>query len=548
MKKAKNPRLQFADKELNPSLKKHYYRAEKAADKAETAHKKIPKDRRKIKRQMADQSTGIAKKRLRFENADKPAPSSKLSHAIREAPAFTLSSQVHGKLQEAGQDNIGVESADSMLQTVESGGHLLESAYHTHKLKPYRASARAEHRLEKANVNLLYQKHIQENPQFAGNPISKWRQKRAIQKQYAAAVRSGQSAAFTVDSTARAAKEVAEYSGKIAAFFRNNKKSFLAIITLFLMAAFLLSCVSSCTVLVPGGLSVLSSGAYPASDSILLETEAAYAEMEAELQYELDNYETLHDSYSEYIYHLDSIGHDPYVLISILSALYPGGWTLESVQEMVEMLFEQQYSLTEWVDEETGIICTVTLKNADLSRLPVYVLNEDQLGAYSRYMKNLGNRMDLFPQDEYPNASKKEDYMDYDVPPEALEDEVFAAMLKEAEKYLGMPYVWGGSSPATSFDCSGYVSWVINHSGWNVGRLGAKALCNLCTPVSPANARPGDLVFFINTYDAPDPNAPTHCGIYVGNQKMIHCGAPISYADLNSSYWRNHFYCFWRLP
>ena len=548
MKKAKNPRLQFTDKELNPSLKEHYHRAENAADKAETARKKIPKNRRKIKRKIADQNIGKAKKRLCFEDVDKPAPPSKLSHAVREAPVLAISTQAHRMLQEAGQDNVGVESADTMLQAVESGGRFLESAYHAHKLKPYRALARAEHRLEKANVNLLYQKHIQENPQFAGNPISKWRQKRAIQKQYAAAVRSGQSAAFTVDSTARAAKEAAEYSGKITAFFRNNKKTFLVIIALFLMVAFLLSCVSSCTVLVQGGLSVLSSGTYPASDSILLETEAAYAEMEADLQYELDNYETLHDGYSEYIYHLDNIGHDPYVLISILSALYPAGWTLESVQETLEMLFEQQYSLTESVDEETGTICTVTLENADLSRLPAYLLSEDQLGAYSRYMKNLGNRIDLFPQSEYPNASKKEVYTDYDVPPEDLEDETFALMLAEAEKYLGFPYVWGGSSPATSFDCSGYVSWVINHSGWNVGRLGAKALCNLCTPVSPANARPGDLVFFINTYDAPDPNAPTHCGIYVGNQKMIHCGSPISYADLNSRYWQNHFYCFGRLP
>ena len=167
---------------------------------------------------------------------------------------------------------------------------------------------------------------------------------------------------------------------------------------------------------------------------------------------------------------------------------------------------------------------------------------------YATYMATLGNRPDLFPASKYPNASQREDYLDYDVPPEALEDETFAAMLAEAEKYLGYPYVWGGSSPATSFDCSGFVSWVINHSGWDVGRLGAKALCNLCTPVSPANARPGDLVFFINTYDAPDPSAPTHCGIYVGNNMMIHCGNPISYANLNSSYWQNHFYCYGRLP
>ena len=193
-------------------------------------------------------------------------------------------------------------------------------------------------------------------------------------------------------------------------------------------------------------------------------------------------------------------------------------------------------------------ICNVTLDNFDLSHLPVYIMGEDQVSMYATYMATLGNRPDLFPRSKYPNASQREDYLDYDVPPEALEDETFAAMLAEAEKYLGYPYVWGGSSPATSFDCSGFVSWVINHSGWDVGRLGAKALCNLCTPVSPANARPGDLVFFINTYDAPDPNAPTHCGIYVGNNMMIHCGNPISYANLSSNYWQEHFYCYGRLP
>ncbi len=554
----KNPRLQFTDAELNPRLMEHNRRAEKAADKAEAARKKIPKDRRKIKRRMVDEHTGAVKKRLRFEEVDRPAPPSKLSHAVREAPGFAASTQLHKEAQEADDSNVGAESADSLLRTAENGGRVLESAYHSHKLKPYRAAARAEHRLEEANVNLLYQKHIQEHPQLASNPLSRWRQKQAIRKQYAAAVRSGQSAASTVESTARAARDAARRSQKTAAFFHRHGKGFLVVIALFLTAAFLLSCVSSCTVLVQGGLSVLSASTYPASDADMLGAEAAYAGMEADLQSELDSYEARHGGYDEYIYVLDSIGHDPYVLVSILSALHPGGWTLEMVEETLKAIFQQQYTLTESVVTETRYdssrnpydytICTVTLKNSDLSHLPAYLLTEEQLGAYSNYMRNLGNRPDLFPQSEYPNASKKEDYLDYDVPPEALEDETFAAMLREAEKYLGYPYVWGGSSPSTSFDCSGYVSWVINHSGWNVGRLGAKALCNLCTPVSAANARPGDLVFFINTYDAPDPDAPTHCGIYVGNSMMIHCGSPISYANLNSSYWQSHFYCYGRLP
>lgn len=554
----KNPRLQFTDAELNPRLKEHNRRAEKAADKAEAARKKIPKDRKKIKRRMAEEHSGAVKKRLCFEEVDRPAPPSKLSHAVRELPGLAASTQLHKEAQEAGEDNVGAESADLMVQTVENGGHIVENACYSRKLKPYREAAQAEHRLEEANVNLLYQKHIQDNPQLASNPLSRWRQKQAIRKQYAASVRSGQSAASTVESTARAARNAAQRSRKTTAFFRRHGKGFLTVIALFLTAAFLLSCVSSCTVLVQGGLSVLSASTYPASDADMLGAEAAYAGMEAELQNELDNYETFHSGYDEYVYDLNSIGHNPYVLMSILSALHPGGWTLDMVGETLEMIFHQQYTLTESVVTETRYdsdrnpydytICTVTLKNHDLSHLPAYLLTEDQLGAYSNYMKNLGNRPDLFPQSEYPNASKKEDYLDYDVPPEALEDETFAAMLKEAEKYLGYPYVWGGSSPSTSFDCSGFVSWVINHSGWNVGRLGAKALCNLCTPVSAANARPGDLVFFVNTYDAPDPGAPTHCGIYVGNSMMIHCGNPISYANLNSSYWQNHFYCYGRLP
>ena len=301
----------------------------------------------------------------------------------------------------------------------------------------------------------------------------------------------------------------------------------------------------------------------------MLGVEDAYSEMEADLQYELDHYESLHSGYDEYHYDLDEIKHDPYVLVSILTAYHQGEWTLDEVQGTLAMLFEKQYILTElvevetryrtetdtWTDEEGNshtdtyevpydyYICYVTLENFDLSHVPVYIMSEEQLSLYAVYMSTLGNRPDLFAG--HPNAAGREDYLDYDVPPEALEDETFAAMLAEAEKYLGFPYVWGGSSPSTSFDCSGFVSWVINHSGWDVGRLGAQGLCDICTPVSAANARPGDLVFFKGTYDTP---GVSHCGIYVGNSMMIHCGSPISYANINSSYWQSHFYTFGRLP
>lgn len=421
----------------------------------------------------------------------------------------------------------------------------------------YRKAAAAERKLEKANVNALYQKSLEENPGLSSNPLSRWQQKQAIKRQYAAARRAGQTAATvgqTTAHTAQSTKKAAKKSRQAADFARRHKKGLLIAAGLFLVVAFFLNCMSSCSVLVQGGMSGIASTTYPSTDEAMLGAEAAYAGMEAELQNYLDTYESTH-SYDEYHFDLDEIGHDPYVLISILTAYHQGEWTLDEVQVTLDMLFEKQYILTERVVVETRhdsegdpyswYICYVTLENTDLSHLPVYIMGEDQLSMYAVYMATLGNRPDLFPQSQYPNASQKEDYLDYDVPPEALEDEQFAAMLEEAEKYLGYPYVWGGSSPSTSFDCSGYVSWVLNHSGWDVGRLGAQGLCNICTPVTAANAKPGDLVFFKGTYDTP---GVSHCGIYVGNGMMIHCGSPISYANLNTSYWQEHLYCYGRLP
>ena len=300
--------------------------------------------------------------------------------------------------------------------------------------------------------------------------------------------------------------------------------------------------------------------------------------MEAALQEYLDTYESTYD-YDEYHFDLDEIEHDPYVLISILTALKGGEWTLEEMADTLLFLFQQQYILTEdavtetryktetcigtktVTDTDTGeeievpyeyetevpyeySICSVTLRNFNLSHLPVYIMDSDQFSSYAVYMSTLGNRPDLFPTSPYVGKYTS-GYTDYEIPPEALDDEQFAAIITEAEKYLGYPYVWGGSSPSTSFDCSGFVSWVINHSGWDVGRLGVDALYGICTPVSAAEAKPGDLVFFQGTYDTP---GMSHVGIYVGNSTMIHCGDPISYANLNSSYWQAHFAGYGRLP
>lgn len=568
-----NPRLQFTDAErADPELEKPIRKAEKAADRADRADAKIPKKTVRKKERVVDPSTGKVTTRLKFEEIDKKKPPSKLAHAVRDAPGNTVLAAAHREIGKDEDDNVGVQSAHKLEETAETGGRMAQSAYRSHKLKPYRKAAVAEHRLEKANVNALYHKSLRENPQLASNPLSRLRQKQAIKKQYAAAKRAGQTAGTagkTAGNTARAAKTAAQKGGQAAGFLWRHKKGSLIVIALFLIVCLLLNSLSSCSVLLQGGLSGLAGSTYPAKDSDMLGAEDAYAEMEADLQYELDHYESLHSGYDEYHYDLDEIKHDPYVLVSILTAYHQGEWTLDEVRGTLAMLFEKQYILTErvevetryrtetdtWTDEEGNshtdtyevpydyYICYVTLENFDLSHVPVYIMDEEQLSLYAVYMSTLGNRPDLFAG--HPNAAGREDYLDYDVPPEALEDETFAAMLQEAEKYLGFPYVWGGSSPSTSFDCSGFVSWVINHSGWNVGRLGAQGLCDICTPVSAANARPGDLIFFKGTYDTP---GVSHCGIYVGNSMMIHCGDPISYANINSSYWQSHFYTFGRLP
>lgn len=571
LRKGQNPRLQFTEEERETSrLKEPIRRADKAADKADAARAKIPKKKKKVRQTTIDPATGKKKHALRFEEVDKTAPASKLTHAVTAAPGNTLSARVHKEIGETEQDNVGVESAHKVEEATEGGAHLAHSAYRSHRLRPYRAAARAERRLEKANVNALYQKSLQENPHLSSNPLSRWQQKQAIKKQYAAARYSGQTAgtaAKAAENTARAAKKTAEETKKAGGFVWRHRRGFGIVVALFLMVCVFANGLSSCSVLLQGGLSGVAGSTYPSRDEDMKGAEEAYAGMEADLQDYLDSYEATHD-YDEYHFDLDEIQHDPYVLMSILTAYHQGEWTLSEVQGTLSMLFDRQYTLTENVvvetryrtesstDPETGettseevpydyYIYYVTLDNFDLSHLPVYIMGEDQLSMYAVYMATLGNRPDLFPQGEYPNASSREDYLDYDVPPEALEDEVFAAMLKEAEKYLGYPYVWGGSSPSTSFDCSGFVSWVINHSGWDVGRLGAQGLCNICTPVSSANARPGDLVFFKGTYDTP---GVSHVGIYVGNNMMIHCGSPISYASISTSYWQQHFYTFGRLP
>ena len=567
----REPRLQFSDADLaEPKLEKPIKRVKKAEAKADKAQAKIPKKTVVKKERGFDPATGKVKTQLRFEEVDKKKPPSKLTHAVQDAPANLILSQVHREVRQSEDDNVGVEAAHKVEQAVESGGRLVQSAHRAHQLKPYRAAIRAEKKLERANLDALQKKAEIDSP--TSNPVSKWQQKQAIKKQYAAAKhhQAAQTTAKAAENTARAAKKAAEKAEKAGKYVWEHRRGFAIAAAILLMLAFLLNGLSSCSVIMDGVGSGIAASTYPSQDADMLGAEAQYCEMEAELQRYLDTYESTHD-YDEYHFDLDTIEHDPYVLISIITALHQGEWTLDEVQGTLQMLFDRQYILTEdvvvetryrtetdtWTDADGNThtdtyqvpydyyICTVTLENFNLSHVPVYIMSEEQLGMYATYMATLGNRPDLFPGSGYIGKYVEGSYTDYDIPPEALDDEVFAAIIKEAEKYLGYPYVWGGSSPSTSFDCSGFVSWVINHSGWDVGRLGAQGLCNICTPVSSANVKPGDLVFFTGTYDTP---GVSHVGIYVGNNMMIHCGDPISYANLNSSYWQSHFYRYGRLP
>ena len=567
----REPRLQFSDADLaEPKLEKPIKRVKKAEAKADKAQAKIPKKTVVKKERGFDPATGKVKTQLRFEEVDKKKPPSKLTHAVRDAPANFVLSQVHREVRQSEDENVGVEAAHKVEQAVESGGRLVQSAHRAHQLKPYRAAIRAEKKLEQANLVALQKKAEIDSP--TSNPVSKWQQKQAIKKQYAAAKhnQAAQTTAKAAENTAKAAKKAAEKAEKAGKYVWEHRRGFAIAAAILLMLAFLLNGLSSCSVIMDGVGSGIAASTYPSQDADMLGAEAQYCEMEAELQRYLDTYESTHD-YDEYHFDLDTIEHDPYVLISMITALHQGEWTLDEVQGTLQMLFDRQYILTEdvvvetryrtetdtWTDADGNThtdtyqvpydyyICTVTLENFNLSHVPVYIMSEEQLGMYATYMATLGNRPDLFPGSGYIGKYVEGSYTDYDIPPEALDDEVFAAIIKEAEKYLGYPYVWGGSSPSTSFDCSGFVSWVINHSGWDVGRLGAQGLCNICTPVSSANVKPGDLVFFTGTYDTP---GVSHVGIYVGNNMMIHCGDPISYANLNSSYWQSHFYRYGRLP
>ena len=541
-----------------------------------TSGQNVPKS--KFRRKSRQEQTAASKLRMerRGEKLDaareklakqkppkKPGAVKRLAHTAGHG----VHGFVHGKLYEVEHENVGTEGAHRSELAAESvyrfSRRKLRKAIREH---PAKAVERAESKHIKATADYYYRKTVEEHPEMQeGGAVSRYLQKQKIKRQYAKQAREA------ARQTAKAAEGTASVTGKltekVSAYIKEHPGGLLLLLAAFLLLVVLQSCMSSLVTVGNGVAGAIGASTYAAEDADLLGAEAAYCALEDELQRYLDTYTRTHD-YDEYHFDLDTIEHDPYVLISILTALREGAWTLEEVQGTLQMLFDHQYILTEdvvveqryyletdtWTDEDGNThsdtyrvyydyyICYVTLENFNLSHLPIYIMGEDQLSRYALYMATLGNRPDLFPSSPYVEKYTSPP-VEHDIPEAYLADETFAAILKEAEKCIGFPYVWGGSSPSTSFDCSGFVSYVYNQCGWSFGRLGAQGLYNISTRTS--SPKPGDLVFFTGTYDTP---GISHVGIYVGDGWMLHCGDPISYANLNSSYWQSHLYAYGRLP
>ena len=569
-------RLNFTEKERAiPELQRYIDKSDRAADRLDAARANIPKTKKLMRQRIYDEAKGKAKNRLFFEEADK-SQNGKLRHNPLSRPAQEIGLAVHGKIQEVEKENTGVEAGHKGEQAAESAGGMAARAVHAgyrrHKLKPYRAAAAAEKAAAKANADFYYQKALHDNPGLAqSNPLSRFMQKQQIKRQYAKAARAGgaKAAQKTTEATAKAAKKTAEATKRTTSFFVRHWKGCLIVIGLAFIVFMLFGGMSSCSVIGGNSSGTILASSYLSEDADILGAETTYAALEAELQNTIDNIESVYPGYDEYRVDADEIEHDPYVLISMLSAWHEGVFTMPEAQTILEMFFEKQYILTvteeveiryrtetdSWTDEDGNThtdtyevpyeyyILNVHLENFNLSHVPVYIMGEETLSLYAVYMSTLGNRPDLFPSSSYIPKYITNPPAEYEIPAEHLEDETFARLIEEAEQYLNYPYVWGGSSPETSFDCSGFVSYVLTNSGlYDTGRLGAQGLYNISTPVS--SPRPGDLVFFVGTYDTP---GVSHVGIYVGDGMMLHCGDPIQYSSLNTSYWQSHFYAYGRV-
>lgn len=519
--------------------------------------------------------------RLHFEET-KAKPLSSLHHPV----AGKVHSELHRQIAAANEDdNTAVQAALKADDATKSALQMGEHGYHALRMRPYRKAEKAEHALDKANLRYLQAKGRQDNPRLSSNPYSRLQQKRAIRKEYAAA-KAGKATSIhtqqTIQKTEKAATKAGAAVKRTVDQLRKNPK----VLLIGLLAGMLLIAMSglqSCTPLAQSVLESIVIGTYPATEDDVRAAERAYAAKEKDLESRLEHYAQEHPEYDEVEVDADEIWHDPYALIAIISAYFDGqDWTIDTAYPVIEKYFDLQYKLTETIttetryttetrtgthlvtDPETGLqhtepytyevsvpylykTCKVRLENKILSHMPVYSMSHHTMGMYALYMATHGNMEGIFSGN--PHATPLRDPYIYEIPQETLDaDSAFAALMEEANKYVGYPYVWGGASPETSFDCSGFVSYVFTNSGvYNTGRLGATGLHGLCRTVSAGEVRPGDLVFFEGTMGDRVVGI-THVGIYVGNNRMIHCGSPIGYADLTESYWQQHFHSYGRVP
>lgn len=670
--KKKTTRLRFTKEELeNEQVKNASNKAKKAVEKADKAKEKLP-SRRKLMTE--EEKSAVRSEKLRFGRAEigleEVKMTSKGKHRAVKGAARSVSSNVHKQVAKYEDENVGVQAAHQSEEVAETAVYTVNHAGYSKKIKAYSRAERLEKKADKANINALYENRKASSPDSSSNPISRWRQKQEIKKEYAAAkagktVDSGKTA--TVKGVKQATKETKMFTEKVAEFVSSHSHTLLLVVVFGLLLLVISGMVSSCSAMFQGGTNVVLGTSYTAKDEDIRGAEKYYRDMEEDLREKIRELEE-DDAYDDVRLNVDEIGHNPWQLASLLTVLYED-YTVSEVKGFLNQLFEAQYSLststsTETVTEtktvrvgeslgkvttsgycncvlccgswsggptasgvyptsghtiavdanhpfvpmgtkvimngveytvedtgnfakygvqfdvyydshiaavlhghkqwecyladsngtnsvevtttETKKILTITATNHTLSSVIENLgLSRQEKERYELLMETKGNRSYLFADDIYSNATGP--YTDYDIPGEALTDEKFAKMIHEAEKYLGYPYVWGGASPSTSFDCSGFVSYVINHcgNGWNIGRQTADGLKNLCDIIPPSQAKPGDLIFFQGTYDT---SGASHVGIYVGNGMMIHCGNPISYASIETSYWKQHFYCYGRLP
>ncbi|MSS88964.1 NlpC/P60 family protein [Eisenbergiella tayi] len=555
------------------------HKAEVLGKKLEQAQKKIPKKKKLRLQKELDPQKSKLKHTLRFEEVEKKRGKEALPKKASRRMAQSASAAVHSKLHQVEEENVGTKAAHRTELAAEGAATAATHAARKHHLNaPYKRVEKLEVKVNKANAEAAFRATVRDNPELQQNTVKSFFQKRRIKRQYAKEFRKAQKNAGQGVAATKKAKEVISSAGQaVVNAVKNHKGGLMVFGILALLVIMVFSSLSSCSVMMEGAIGSILGTSYTSEDPDIIQTEANYTALESELQRKLANIESTYSGYDEYRYDVDSVGHNPNELISYLTAKFDA-FTPEQVQAELEAVFEKQYSLTTRevaeiryrtetrtgtttsTDPETGETTTeeytyevevpyeytilyVTLRNKGFGTVAVEGLTEEQKERYAATLSMKGNKPYLFGNDIYANESAGEDY---DIPGEALADPEFAALITEAEKYLGYPYVWGGSSPSTSFDCSGFVCYVFTNSGvHNLPRTTAQGIFNQCAHISPSEAKPGDIIFFTGTYNSSGP--VSHVGIYVGDNMMIHCGSPIQYARTDSSYWSQHFYAFGRL-